>query len=249
MRAIATWVMADFDQAARDADRAAAEAERADEAMTQGYVYGWAAVLGALRRDVPFTKVNARRLLKLVTDTGLHTWAPAAEQLDRWARSMSGDDAFSARELYAARPALKDVGYDKIVTPVIGVLAAEAEVRNGRADESLTLVEELLAEIRASGLRWQEAELLRVCGEARLLGSSANPNPAAQDLEAAIAVAREQGARAFELRAALSLAKLYHSTRRPLQANDVLAGAVKGFSPTPELPEIAEAQTLLAALA
>ena len=144
---------------------------------------------------------------------------------------------------------MKDVGYDKIVTPVIGVLAAEAEVRNGRADESLTLVEELLAEIRASGLRWQEAELLRVCGEARLLGSSANPNPAAQDLEAAIAVAREQGARAFELRAALSLAKLYHSTRRPLQANDVLAGAVKGFSPTPELPEIAEAQTLLAALA
>jgi 3'-phosphoadenosine 5'-phosphosulfate sulfotransferase len=162
---------------------------------------------------------------------------------------MSGDGSFSAGELRAARPALKDVGQDKIVTPVIGVLAAEAEVRNRRGDEALALVEELITEIRASGLRWEEAELLRVSGEARLLGPSADPDRAGRDLEAAVAVAREQGARAFELRAALSLAKLYHSTRRPLEARDVLAPALQGFSPTPEFPQIAEAQTLLAALA
>jgi hypothetical protein len=44
------------------------------------------------------------------------------------------------------------------------------------------------------------------------------------------------------LRAALSLAELYHSIRRPLEAQDVLAGALEGFSPTPEFLEIAEAQ-------
>ena len=49
--------------------------------------------------------------------------------------------------------------------------------------------------------------------------------------------------------AALSLAKLYHSTDRPADAHAVLASALKGFSPTPEFPEIAEAQTLLSALA
>jgi class 3 adenylate cyclase/predicted ATPase len=248
LRAMAAWVTSDFVAAARDAQEAAAEAERADDAMTQGFVCGWAATFGAVRRDVLLTGLNARRLLKLVADTGLRTWAPAAEQFERWSRSVSGDGPFSAGELRAARPALKDVGHDKILTPVIGVLAAEAEVRNGRAHEALALVEELITEIRVSGLRWQEAELLRVSGEARLLGPSADPDRAGRDLEAAVAVAREQGACAFELRAALSLAKLYHSTRHPLKAHDVLAPALEGFSPTPEFPEIEEARRLLGSL-
>jgi hypothetical protein len=55
-------------------------------------------------------------------------------------------------------------------------------------------------------------------------------------------------ARTFELRAALALAKLYHSTDRSADAHAVLASALKRFSPTPEFPEIAEAQTLLSAL-
>ncbi len=67
--------------------------------------------------------------------------------------------------------------------------------------------------------------------------------------QTAIAVAKQQGTRSFELRAALSLAKLYQSTGRPADAHAVLAPALEGFSPTPEMPEIAEAQALLAALA
>ena len=248
LRAVAAWMTSDLDAAARDAQDAVAEAEGADDAMTKGYVYGWAVLLAAIRRDVPLTGFNSRRLLNVVADTGLRAWAPAAEQFERWSRSMSGGGPFSASELRAARPVLKEVGHDKLVTPVIGVLAAEAEVGNGHVDEALALLGELIAEVRASGLRWHEAELLRVSGEARLFGPSADPDRAARDLGAAIAVAREQGARAFGLRAALSLAKLYHSTRRPLQAQDVLAPALEGFSPTPEFPEIAEARTLLAAL-
>jgi hypothetical protein len=161
----------------------------------------------------------------------------------------SGGEPFSVNNLRAARPALKEVGHDKIVTPIIGVLAAEAEVRYGRAGEALALAEDLIADVRASGLRWQEGELLRVRGEAWLRGQSPDPERASRDLEAAIAVAREQGARAFELRAALSLANLYQSTRLPLEAHGILARALEGFSPTPQFPEIGQAQALLAALA
>jgi hypothetical protein len=88
-----------------------------------------------------------------------------------------------------------------------------------------------------------------VSGEARLLGASADLDRAGRDLEAAVGVAREQGARAFELRAALSLAKLYQSTGRAAEAHAILTPALEGFSPTPEFPEIAEAQALLDALA
>ncbi|HZZ26028.1 MAG TPA: hypothetical protein VFE60_27300 [Roseiarcus sp.] len=64
----------------------------------------------------------------------------------------------------------------------------------------------------------------------------------------AIAVAKQQGTRSFELRAALALAKLYQATARPAEAHAVLASALDGFAPTKEMPEIAEAQALLAAL-
>jgi plasmid replication initiation protein len=61
----------------------------------------------------------------------------------------------------------------------------------------------------------------------------------------AIAVAQQQKARSFELRAALSLAKLYQSTGRAAYAHAVLLPALEGFAPTPEFPEIEEAQRLL----
>ena len=77
----------------------------------------------------------------------------------------------------------------------------------------------------------------------------ANPTPAEHAFLTAIAVSRQQGARGFELRAALSLAKLYQSTARPTDAHAALAPALEGFSPTPEMSEIAEAQALLTELA
>ena len=65
----------------------------------------------------------------------------------------------------------------------------------------------------------------------------------------AIAIAKEQGARSFGLQAALSLAKLYQSTARPIDAHAVLVPALEGFAPTPEMPEIAEAVALMERLA
>ena len=54
--------------------------------------------------------------------------------------------------------------------------------------------------------------------------------------------------RSFELRAALSLAKLYQSAGRPIEAHDILGPPLAGFSPTPEFPQIAEAKALFEAL-
>jgi hypothetical protein len=60
---------------------------------------------------------------------------------------------------------------------------------------------------------------------------------------------RSDRARSYEVLASLSLAKLYQSTARPDEAYAVLAPAVEGFTPSPEMPEIAKAQTLLESLA
>ena len=119
----------------------------------------------------------------------------------------------------------------------------------GRLDEGLVIVDQVIAESERSGVRWFEAESHRVRGEILLKRDPANTAPAEEAFLAAIAIAQQQKARSFEFRAALSLAKLYQSTGRPSDAHAVLAPALEGFSPTPEFPEIAEAQALLAVLA
>jgi adenylate cyclase len=132
---------------------------------------------------------------------------------------------------------------------LIQIGLAEAEARAGDADRALAIVDEALATVNHTGYRVFEAELHRVRGEMLLNRDPTKPAPAEEALRSAIAVARRQGTRSFELRAALSLAKLHQSTGRPVEGHSVLAAALDGFSPTPEMPEIAEAQALLAALA
>ena len=129
------------------------------------------------------------------------------------------------------------------------IALAEVEARAGDADRALSILDEALATSERIGHRTFDAELHRVRGGILLKRDPTNTAPAQQAFQTAIAVAQRQGARAFGLRAALSLAKLYRSTARPVEAHDVLAPAVEGFSPTPKMPEIGEAQALLAALA
>jgi class 3 adenylate cyclase/predicted ATPase len=128
---------------------------------------------------------------------------------------------------------------------LLKITLAEAEARAGTADRALAILDEALATCDRTGHRSFEAELHRVRGETLLKRDPANPARADEALQTAIAVARRQGTRSFELRAALALAKLYQSTDRPADAHAILAPALEGFSPTPEMPVIAEAISLI----
>ena len=112
----------------------------------------------------------------------------------------------------------------------------------------MTRIDAALALAGETGEHWSDALLHRIRGDILLKRDPANTAPAEEAFLTAIAIAQQQKARSFELRAALSLARLYQSTGRAADAHDVLAPALEGFSPTPELPEIEEAQALLATL-
>jgi predicted ATPase len=131
----------------------------------------------------------------------------------------------------------------------VKIALAEAEARAGDVDRALAILDEALAICDRTGHRSFEADLHRVRGEMLLKRDPANPAAAEEALSIAIAVAKQQGTRSFELRAALSLAKLYQSTGRPAEAHAVLAPALEGFSPTLEMPEIADAEALAVRLA
>jgi len=129
--------------------------------------------------------------------------------------------------------------------PLFEAVLAEAEADTGNTDTALARLDRQIADIDQTGERWCEAELHRIRGEILLKRDTAITAPAEAAFLTAIDVARQQNSKSFELRAALSLAKLYRSTGRAADAHAVLAPALEGFSPTSEFPEIEEAQTLL----
>ncbi len=164
-----------------------------------------------------------------------------------WARWRAGERAAGLAEMRGGVAQLREqnaVTFDALLK---GVLAS-AEAQDGDFDAASTTLDAAFATSERTGQRWFDAELQRTRGEILLKRDAAHPAPAEGAFLAALDIARAQKARSFGLRAALSLAKLYQSTGRPVEAHAVLAPALEGFSPTPEMPEIAEAQALLAAL-
>jgi predicted ATPase len=134
---------------------------------------------------------------------------------------------------------------NKLWAPLFQGRLAELEAEGHIADEPLRRIDEALALANETGERWTDAPLHRIRGAILFKCDPANPAPAEDALRAAVAIAQAQKARSFELQAALALADLYQSTARPAEALAVLAPALEGFAPTPEMPEIAKAQALL----
>jgi predicted ATPase len=194
---------------------------------------------GAAQRD-------AEIVVKLSQENALPLFAAHGALQSDWASARLDGRETEAAELRQALAAYTNQG-NKLLVPFFQGLLAEIETQND-AEGALTRIDEALALAHETGEHWSDAFLHRLRGEALLKRDPANTAPAEDALLTAIGVAQQQKARSFELRAALWLGNLYHSTHRPADAHAVLASALKGFSPTPEFPDIAEAQMLLGAL-
>ena len=132
--------------------------------------------------------------------------------------------------------------------PMILGLLAEALGLTGEIEAGLELLAEALALAQASGARGNDAELHRLRGE--LLGRLPSPDWTEVEVcfRTALAVAREQGTRGFELRAALSLARLLRDQGRRHEARDLLAPIYGWFTEGFDTPDLKEAKALIDAL-
>jgi predicted ATPase len=133
--------------------------------------------------------------------------------------------------------------------PIFLGLLAEALALTGKIEEGLAVLAEALAMAEASGARGNDAELHRLRGD--LLGRLRSPGW--KEVEAcfrtALAVAREQGTRGFELRAAVSLARLLSEQGWRDEARDLLTPVYGWFTEGFDTPDLKEAKVLLDELA
>jgi predicted ATPase len=185
-----------------------------------------------------------RTVVELSEQHGLALYRSIAEVYLGWAHGQIGDLKTGSEELRWGLASYVGLGA-KLFAPIFRGLLAELEARTNGADSGLASVDEALALAQQTAEHWSDGFLYRVKGEILLKRGPESLGLAEEALRTAIALAREQGARSLQLLAALALAKLYQSTRRSSDASNVLGPALEGLSPTPEMPEIAEAQALL----
>ena len=124
---------------------------------------------------------------------------------------------------------------------------AEAMGRAGQIEESLRVLAEALAQMHATGEGFHGAELYRLQGEFLLCREAGEV--ACREAEAcfrrALALARQQQARSLELRAAMSLTRLYQKQGRQAEARPMLAECYDWFTEGFDTPDLQEAKALL----
>jgi predicted ATPase len=204
-------------------------------------------VFDAVRDDAEAAGRAAEFVLEVSRGHGLRLYLDVGALFHSWARARLGDRESGVTEFRQGLAAYADQG-NKLFAPFFQGRLAEFEAAGQDAEGALARIDEALALAEQTEQRWTDALLHRIRGDILLKADPEHPARAEEAYFDAIATTREQGARSFGLQAALKLAKLYQSTARPVEAHDVLAPALEGFAPTPEMPEIAEAQALLAAL-
>jgi len=200
------------------------------------------------RADAQGTLRDAETLVEIAGRNGL-AWFLNFGSLSRgWARARLSDRDAGMAEMREALGKYADEGFWGFFPHFLGRLA-ELEAEGQGAEAALAHIDEAVTLARRTGERWTDALLHRIRGDILLKADSEHSVRAEDAYRAALSITRVRGARSFGLQVALRLAKLNQSTGRPADAHGVLAPALEGFSPTPEMPEIAEAQALLGELA
>ena len=126
---------------------------------------------------------------------------------------------------------------------------ASAHAKLGHFDEASQCLGEAMKGIETSKERWYEAEVHRIAGEIALMSPEPDVAKAETYFERALTVARQQQAKSWELRAAMSLARLWRDQGKPQQARERLAAVYGWFTEGFDTRDLKEAKALLEELA
>ncbi len=190
---------------------------------------------------------QAEEAMTLTTEQRFALWLAWGTALHGWALVMQRQGEQGIAEMRQGLAASLATGA-KVLQPYFLGLLAEAYGEGGHPEEGLPLLAEALTVVDDTELRFYEAELHRLKGV--LLLEKVNPDmPQAETcFHQAIAIARSQQAKSWELRAATSLARLWQSQGKRQDACDLLAPVYDWFTEGFDTADLQEAQGLLSEL-
>src|SRR5215213_4153515 len=187
---------------------------------------------------------QAVALIALATEHGFPLWLAAGVVVRGWALADGGRVEEGIAVMRRGLADYRATGAETWSPYFLGLLA-EAHGRGGQAAAGLRLAADALDRVERTGVRWIEAELHRLRGELLLTVPEADQPEVETCFVRALTVAREQGARLWELRAATSLARLWRDQGRRAEAHDLLAPIHDWFTEGFDTPDLQDAKALL----
>ena len=219
------WTSGYADQARQRSQEALALARQGDHLPTLAYAAYFVGLVCQCRRDVAATQAHADALLAMAAEHRLPLRAEQGRLLRGWALAMQGEAAAGVAHLRQAL-ASPDVGPESLRPYWLTVLA-EASGRAGQPEAGLQVLAEAVKLMAATGMRWWEAEVSRLQGALLLQLPRPDVPQAEAAFRRALDVARCQQAKALELRAAMSLARLWQQQGKQVEASRAARPALR----------------------
>jgi predicted ATPase len=216
--------------------------------MTFAFMLNTAALVHQSRREAQAAQERAEALIALSTEQSFPHWLPYGTILRGWALTAQGKGAEGIAQMRQGLAAYQ-VTRSKLNRPYLLSLLAEAYGKVGQPEEGLTVLVEALALVDSTGERYWEAELHRRKGELLLMQQGQKVGEAEECFRQALDIARRQQAKSLELRAAMSLSRLWERQRKQEEAHHLLAEIYGWFTEGFDTADLKEAKVLLEELA
>ena len=247
-RALTLWTLGYPDAALADAQLSLKSARETSHAATLMFALNYAGVMHICRRNHMEATAQAEELIALAEEKSAVFWTAFGKMLQGSGLAMIGHALEAIDMLTAGLAAYRSTGA-KAFIPFNLLYLTRAYAELDQFDDAWRCIGEAMTIVETTKQRWFEAEAIRVAGEIILLSPERDLAKAEAYFERALTVARQQQAKSWELRAAMSMARLWRDQGKPQQARELLAPVYGWFTEGFDTLDLKEAKTLLEDLA
>jgi class 3 adenylate cyclase/predicted ATPase len=247
------WHLGYPDQARQKSEAARTLAQELSHPFNLAVARVLAAKSYQLRRDRALTQEWAEAGITLAREHGFPNWVGHGSVLQGWALAAQGQSEEGIAQIRQGLVTCQAIGAGILHSHHL-VLLAEAYGKAGLAEEGLATLAQALEVADKSSERFYEAELYRLKGELTLAQSSVQSLESSVQKVAeecfwkAIEIARKQSAKSLELRAVMSLSRLWQQQGKKKEAHDMLAEVYIWFTEGFDTADLQEAKALLGEL-
>jgi TOMM system kinase/cyclase fusion protein len=241
------WLLGFPDQARTSIREALTLARRLAHPFSLAYTLHWAGITHQLCREAPATQEQAEVSMAFSREQGFAIWVPGGTILRGWALARQGQMEEGIAQMRQGMTAWQATGTE-VDRLYYQALLADIYGQAGQAKAGLHVLAEALTVVDAIEERYYEAELYRLQGELLLARATEHDTEAETYFRRALDIARRQQAKSLELRAAMSLARLWQQQGKHLAARDLLAPVYGWFTEGFDTADLQEARVLLTEL-
>jgi class 3 adenylate cyclase/predicted ATPase len=241
------WLLGYPDQALKRSHEALSLAQELAHPFSLAFALHFAAILHQLRWEERVTQQRAEAVIALSREHGFPFFLSVGTILRGWALGTQGQVVEGIAQMYQGLAAHRATGAE-LNRPHHLVMLVEVYRRGGQAEEGLGVLAEALAAAHETENCLYEAELYRVQGELLLVRSTEHYTEAETCFRQALETARRQQAKSWELRAAMSLGRLWQHQGKKLAAHRLLAPIYGWFTEGFDTADVQDAKALLEAL-